>query len=275
MKFEGWLEGVKPKVAGSWNLHRLLPVDLDFFIMLSSVSGITGFGAQTNYAAGNTYQDALARYRVSHGQQALALDLGWMQSEGVIAGNSYMENLMARVGCYVPIPTMEFYRLLDIYCQRYKDPARGPDIQRIIGLESPAGMKAKAISNPPWMGWATFRHMDDEHVDPRSMATSTKERSYGQLFQTAESIADAIVIISRGLLQKLSKAMMVEESHVDTSKSLYEYGVDSLTAIELRNWAAKDLQADVKLFELMAEGSFDEVSMRIAKKSKFCERFWL
>ncbi|KAF2655021.1 ketoacyl-synt-domain-containing protein [Lophiostoma macrostomum CBS 122681] len=273
MKFDGWLEGVRPKVAGSWNLHCLLPRDLDFFIMLSSVSGITGFGAQTNYAAGNTYQDALARYRVSHGQQAVALDLGWMQSEGVIAGNSYMENLMGRVGCYVPIPTMEFYRILDIYCQRHQDPARIPDVQRIIGLESPAGMKVKGISNPPWMGWATFRHMDDD-INSSSMTAPSTERSYEQLFRTAESVSDAVRIISRGLLEKLSKAMMVEESHVDTSKSLYQYGVDSLTAIELRNWAAKDLQADIKLFELMAEGSFDEVSMRIAKKSKFCERFW-
>ncbi|PVH93340.1 ketoacyl-synt-domain-containing protein [Periconia macrospinosa] len=275
MEFDGWLEGVRPKVAGSWNLHQFLPDDMDFFIMLSSVSGITGFGAQTNYAAGNSYQDALARYRVSRGQQALALDLGWMQHEGVIAGNTYMENLMARVGCYVPISNLEFYRLLDVYCQRHQKPTALPDVQKVIGLNTPAGMRASGISNPPWMEWATFKHLDDDHVDPLSSSGTGSERSYGQLLQTAESVEQVVGIISRGLLRKLSASMMIEESEVDASKSLHDYGVDSLTVIELRNWVSKNLYADVALFELMAGGSFDDVSMRIAKKSKLCERFWV
>lgn len=43
--------------------------------MLLSFSGIVGFPGQSNYCAGNTYQDALAEYRVSIGEKAAAIDL--------------------------------------------------------------------------------------------------------------------------------------------------------------------------------------------------------
>lgn len=48
-------DALKPKVDGTWNLHTLLPPDLDFFVMLASASGVTGTRGQANYAAANTY----------------------------------------------------------------------------------------------------------------------------------------------------------------------------------------------------------------------------
>lgn len=33
---------VGPKVHGTWNLHDMLPKDLDFFVMLSSLAGVMG-----------------------------------------------------------------------------------------------------------------------------------------------------------------------------------------------------------------------------------------
>lgn len=76
MSLDAFNVAIKPKVHGSWNLHNLLPQNLDFFIPLSSLSGACGFGSQANYDSGNTYQDALTRYRVIKGEKAVSLDLG-------------------------------------------------------------------------------------------------------------------------------------------------------------------------------------------------------
>ncbi|KAL4867780.1 polyketide synthase [Aspergillus spectabilis] len=84
MPVEAYHATVQPKATGSWNLH-LLPGTLDFFILLSSGSGITGTRGLSNYASGNTYQDALACYRVSRGQKATALDLGLVLGIGFAA----------------------------------------------------------------------------------------------------------------------------------------------------------------------------------------------
>ncbi len=45
-----------PKVAGAWNLHQLTQsMDLDFFMMFSSISGVLGSLGLGNYAAANTF----------------------------------------------------------------------------------------------------------------------------------------------------------------------------------------------------------------------------
>lgn len=76
MTYERWSQATSPKIQGSWNLHELMPHNLDFFIMLSSVAGIVGNGGQSNYCAGNTYQDQLAHYRRSLGLPGQVIDLG-------------------------------------------------------------------------------------------------------------------------------------------------------------------------------------------------------
>ncbi|GAB1192786.1 hypothetical protein APSETT444_001982 [Aspergillus pseudonomiae] len=87
MSYKGWETAVKPKVQGSWNLHCLLPKGMEFFILLSSQTGIVGAHGQANYTAGNTFQDALARYRVNQGERAASLDLGRITYTGAVASN--------------------------------------------------------------------------------------------------------------------------------------------------------------------------------------------
>ena len=48
-----WSKTIRCKVNASWNLHQLLPSDLDFFLLLSSIVGIYGSPGQANYAAAN------------------------------------------------------------------------------------------------------------------------------------------------------------------------------------------------------------------------------
>ncbi|KAF2683549.1 polyketide synthase [Lentithecium fluviatile CBS 122367] len=73
MKHGEFNAALDAKVKGSCNLRSLLPLGLKFIIMLSLVAVIYGSGGQANYTAGNTYQDALAAYRVSLGQRLLRL----------------------------------------------------------------------------------------------------------------------------------------------------------------------------------------------------------
>lgn len=87
MTYENWIEATRPKIDGSWNLHETMPKDLDFFVMLSSISGIMGNRGQSNYCAGNTYQDALAHYRQSLGLTAHAIDLGAVSGMGWLEEN--------------------------------------------------------------------------------------------------------------------------------------------------------------------------------------------
>ena len=70
MDLETWNKAVIPKVQGAWNLHNLLPKDMDFLVLFSSNSGTHGFYGQSNYASGNTFLDAFSQYRQSLGLPA-------------------------------------------------------------------------------------------------------------------------------------------------------------------------------------------------------------
>ncbi|KAK0703447.1 hypothetical protein B0T26DRAFT_658569 [Lasiosphaeria miniovina] len=84
MEYEDWTAATEVKTTGSWNLHKALPRDLDFLIFLSSAAGVIGNRGQANYAAGNVFQDALARHRTAQGMHTVSLDLGPVVGAGMV-----------------------------------------------------------------------------------------------------------------------------------------------------------------------------------------------
>ena len=98
MSLEDYKTVMLPKVNGTWNLHKSLPADMDFFIMESSVSGIVGNATQAAYAAGNTFLDAFCSYRNSLGMPATTIDLGAIADVGYLATNTELRDAMQRQG---------------------------------------------------------------------------------------------------------------------------------------------------------------------------------
>lgn len=72
MTSTSWQTSVKPKWAGTWNLHTAIEGyddALDFFLMTSSMNGTVGLPTESNYCAANAFLDAFAFYRRSKANQ--------------------------------------------------------------------------------------------------------------------------------------------------------------------------------------------------------------
>ncbi|KAL9114953.1 MAG: hypothetical protein Q9227_001196 [Pyrenula ochraceoflavens] len=89
MTFSDWDECVRPKVQGTWNLHHATAsAELDFFLLFSSICGMSGQWGQANYNAANSFLDAFVNYRHSQNLPASVADIGFMGDRGMA-----MENL--------------------------------------------------------------------------------------------------------------------------------------------------------------------------------------
>ncbi len=243
---------------------------MDFFICLSSIAGIIGSGGQANYAAGNTYMDALAHYRIAHGEKAVSLDLGWMKAEGVVARNEKLEKAFEAAGFLMPIYQKELHALLDRYSDRTIDIQTSGSCQMVVGLETPAAVRSKGMACPYWMHRPTFRPMHQMGLNGLSHNNNTigeKSIDNAKLFSAASSFSEASLVVTHALVVKLCKTLAVPSEDIDIAKPLHAYAVDSLLAVELRNWFAKEFQADVAIFEIMGAASFLAVGEIVARKS--------
>lgn len=65
---------------------------------------------------------------------------------------------------------------------------------------------------------------------------------------------------------------MIALEDIDAKKPLVAYGLDSLVAVELKNWISRDLEANTPLMELMNSPSIEVLAGKIAEKSKLVEK---
>ncbi|KAK7750376.1 hypothetical protein SLS62_007675 [Diatrype stigma] len=64
----------------------------------------------------------------------------------------------------------------------------------------------------------------------------------------------------------LSKILSLAPDSVDLLQPLYTYGVDSLIAVELRNWFQKVLKVDVAVFEILGGAAATTLGRAVAEK---------
>ncbi|KAL8853081.1 MAG: hypothetical protein Q9221_002112 [Calogaya cf. arnoldii] len=272
MNLEKFEKVLKPKVQGSWNLHRLLPKGMDFFIMLSSYAGIIGGVGQSNYACGNTYQDALARHRVAHGEKAVALDLGVIESVGIVSEHADLAGFLQQTG-HEGLGETELHALLEYYCNPDLPVQTSDGSQVITSLELPSVLRAKNLVEQQWMS----RPMSRQLWQIRSPATGTQLGATGdatdptvvlrQRLTSGVSMEEASNIICDLIRTKVSRMLAIDEESIDMEKPMHTDGVDSLTAIELRNWFAKAIGSDIAVFNILGNGSMASLAELAAEKS--------
>jgi acyl carrier protein len=216
---------MKPKVDAAWNLHELTrTADLSAFVLFSSAAGILGGPGQSNYAAANSFLDALARHRRDHGLPATSVAWGvWAEKSGMTEHLDEADIArMARSGME-PIQ-------LDAGMAMFDDAADG-DHAILLGVAFVPGALRRGGVVPPLFralagsggrkaAAAAGIAKDDTLVDRlRVMPLAERDRLLLDLVRT----------------QVAAVLGLADPDAIDPERPFKDIGFDSLTAVELRN----------------------------------------
>ena len=275
MTAEDWTASLRPKVQGSRCLHECLPKDLDFFIMLSSCVGISGNKGQANYAAGNTYQDALALYRRSQGLPATSIDLSWMRGIGVVAENMDLTARVRNMGLE-DMQENELHILLEAAITGKADsrdaaptePSLLPP-QIITGISTGGMIERSGAVEVSWMDDARFAHLRIMDLR-RATGTGPKTTASKLKCQLKEAVdfPTAALAVREAFVAQLTQLTGLEATDVDITKPIHAHGVDSIVAVDLRAWARREVEAEIPAMDILGSMPLGELAARITKLSE-------
>ncbi|EDX25145.1 polyketide synthase type I [Streptomyces sp. Mg1] len=214
----------------AWNLHELTRgLDLTAFVLFSSTSGVFGGPGQGNYAAANSFLDALAQHRRAQGLPATALAWGlWSVAEGMAGALDAADvNRMRRAG----LPPLTAADGLGLFDTAFSLDDAALALMR-VDTETLRPQAAAGTLAPLLRGLV-------RGVARRS-ATASAGAAGGETELRARLAALSAAEQDRALLDLVRTQVAAVLGHaspaaVESGRAFKELGFDSLTAVELRN----------------------------------------
>ncbi|MDR7303662.1 type I polyketide synthase [Haloactinomyces albus] len=211
-----------PKVDAAWNLHTATTDhDLAAFILYSSATGTLGNPGQANYAAANTFLDALAHHRHTHGLPATSLAWGlWTESSTLTEGLRTHDITRIRRSGLTPLTNHDGLTLFDT----------------ALHHNQPTYLATQ-------LNTTALQHQHDTRTLPPILSnlvrtnphTASNPRTLTE--QLAELDPTAQHELLRTTLQTHIAAVLAlpDPNTIDTNQAFKNMGFDSVTAVELRN----------------------------------------
>lgn len=243
-------ETLRSKVRGTWNLHNIAleqNLSLDFFTMLSSVSGLVGQRGQANYAAANVFLDSFSGFRRGLGLAACSVNLGVIEDVGYVSEHEALAKRFD-TSIWTPINEGLLHKILRVSILQQMAPI-DPDSasQMITGISVPQKKDSSLVRDARFAGLClgssntTAANAPDSSRDAQAFLTLIKARA-----DPSTLLSTAIELVNRQLMKILGLSEPMEPT-----KPLLGYGIDSLGAIDLRNWIRVDLGKELTNLEIL------------------------
>ncbi|MEE8526588.1 MAG: SDR family NAD(P)-dependent oxidoreductase, partial [Thermoanaerobaculia bacterium] len=216
---------LRPKVAGTWALHQATrELELDFFICFSSISSVWGSAGMAHYAAANHFLDAIAHYRSSLGLPALTVNWGPWAGGGMVSDQALRS--FERLGV-----------------------ASLPPVEALAALEalSASGAVQRTVADVDWKRFKPVfesrRHQPLlEHLTVEEQVEEVPSEAVAELRLSDVPAGERRQLLTEHLRTEVGAVLGLRASDpIDPRRGFFTLGMDSVTAVELRNRLEKTL----------------------------------
>ncbi|WP_134048312.1 type I polyketide synthase [Mycobacteroides franklinii] len=238
-----------PKVSGALNLDRATRehnVQLDHFVLYSSISGLIGIVPQLTYAAANSMLDGLAVSRHAAGLPALSVNWGAMSGGGMAESDAIVKFL----------DSVGLRRLnMDLGATLMQECSRFPLPQVAI-----AGIDWGVLRTPlP----STAKSTRFAHLSAEAAAVSNEQAAF-RAAVLALPEEERGPMVTKELAKELANVLKVDVDSIDPTGPIADLGIDSLMAVEFAARAGKQLNIQISAFQFTPDLTLEAVGARVA-----------
>ncbi|RDW86024.1 hypothetical protein BP5796_04349 [Coleophoma crateriformis] len=251
---------VRPKVYGSIHLDRIFrDLDLDFFILLSSINCVIGNLGQANYAAANTFMCALAANRRKRGLTASAVNIGAIIGAGYITRESNKAvDATVKNMALMHLSEEDFHQL-------FAEAIEAGHVDSLDGPEISTGLLEIAVNSthvPRWFSDPKFARF---LVHPLGSDEDNKERpsagSIRELLQSCQNQEDVGKIVKRTFAAQLRNILQMTMADDDLMEMRSnDIGLDSLVSVDIRTWFLKNYQVSIPVLKIMGNDTMGNLA---------------
>ncbi|RYP89225.1 hypothetical protein DL769_000149 [Monosporascus sp. CRB-8-3] len=300
MRLDDWDAAVAPKVRGTWLLHEAAlaaGIDLDFFVLFSSLSGVLGQPGQVNYSGANTFLDAFVQYRIGLGLPAASVDIGVVKDIGAVSVDKGVMQRMKQAKLHM-VTELELLETLSAAITIKGPHSAGLTIQGGTAASGTTGFVEKhtlmigigttiPLSHPEnraffrkdrrlaiyhnTTGFSSSKgYRGSSNADglraliARVRSTATAEEGGARTILRADETA---AFLAREIGRKLFTFLLRNNEDLDACMSvpLSQLGMDSLVGVEMRNWWRQAFGFDITVLELLGMGNLDLLGKHAAE----------
>jgi NADP-dependent 3-hydroxy acid dehydrogenase YdfG len=281
MSLDEWSIVAAPKVQGTWNLHNAAlsaGIQLDCFLLFSSISGLIGRAGQANYSGANSFLDAFVQYRTNLGLSAAALDIGAVRDVGYLSRDEALMKKMQMASGY-GITEREILEAVGAAMsfskadKTYRNTLESEFVSRnviVLGL----GTDTSLDSPENRIIWRKDRRMAVYHNLSKDTLGHPASNSSGGLqsfLSKARSDAnilradDTAAFLAKEIGKKLFGFLLKPDEDPSTSVPLSQLGMDSLVGVEMRSWWRQAFGFDISVLELLGMGNLEGLGEHAAQ----------
>ncbi|PWY94774.1 polyketide synthase [Aspergillus sclerotioniger CBS 115572] len=265
------------KVDGTENLDAVFgDAELDFFVMLSSSATAIGNIGQANYHIGNMFMTNVAAQRRARGLAGSVIHIGHVTDVGyIVKTKERTDQLAEHFGSIRMMPLSET-DVHHAFAQAVRNGRPGSQLSSdiIMGIEPPSKPSPRGLTDDSihWLKNPRLSHMTpiaslDGGANGNGQTVPSALGSVCQRVEDAETEEKAVSVVIDAFCAKLDKTLQLPDGRAaeNADRAVIDFGIDSLVAVEIRNWFLKELSADVPVVKVLGGDSVLQICTTAAR----------